>query len=189
MKKIILIAAAAILTISAGAQNKFAHVNFSELVQLSPEADAARQTMNASSQEANETYAAMVEEFNTKYQTYQTKAGSWAQAIRESKEKELTEIQQRINEFSQSIQVELNQQQETLMAPIYQKAGDIVKELAKKGGYIYVFDVNTPLYFDASQSDDLTPAARKALNIPDDRTLESLQAELQAQAQAAQQQQ
>ena len=66
MKKIILIAAAAILTISAGAQNKFAHVNFSELVQLSPEADAARQTMNASSQEANETYAAMVEEFNTK---------------------------------------------------------------------------------------------------------------------------
>ena len=75
------------------------------------------------------------------------------------------------------------------MAPIYQKAGDIVKELAKKGGYIYVFDVNTPLYFDASQSDDLTPAARKALNIPDDRTLESLQAELQAQAQAAQQQQ
>ena len=189
MKKIILIAAAAILTISAGAQNKFAHVNFSELVQLSPEADAARQTMNASSQEANETYAAMVEEFNTKYQTYQTKAGSWTQAIRESKEKELTEIQQRINEFSQSIQVELNQQQETLMAPIYQKAGDIVKELAKKGGYIYVFDMNTPLYFDASQSDDLTPAARKALNIPDDRTLESLQAELQAQAQAAQQQQ
>ena len=39
------------------------------------------------------------------------------------------------------------------------------------------------LYIDTKQSTDLTPAARKALNIPDGRTLESLQAELQAQAQ------
>ena len=53
----------------------------------------------------------------------------------------------------------------------------------KEGGYIYVFEQGSLLYFDASQSTDLTPAARKALNIPASRTLESLQQELQAQAQ------
>ena len=39
------------------------------------------------------------------------------------------------------------------------------------------------LYVDETQSVDLTPAARKALNIPDGRTLETLQQELQAQSQ------
>ena len=71
MKKALLIAAAALLSIAATAQPKFAHVNFSELVQLMPEADQARATIQASSQEAQETYEAMVEEFQSKYQTYQ----------------------------------------------------------------------------------------------------------------------
>mgnify|MGYP003531716346 FL=1 len=69
------------------------------------------------------------------------------------------------------------------MAPIQKKAVEAVNKLAKEGGYIYVFEQGSLLYFDASQSTDLTPAARKALNIPASRTLESLQQELQAQAQ------
>ncbi len=186
MKKVLLITATVLFTLSAAAQPKFAHVNFSELVQLSPEADQARTTMAASSKEAQETYQAMVEEFNTKYSTYSSKASTWTTAIRESKEKELTEIQQRIQEFSQSVDAELQQQQQTLMAPIYQKAQQTVKDLAKQGGYVYVFDVSSLLYYDDTQSTDLTPAARKALGIAEDRTLEALQAELQAQQQQAQ---
>lgn len=185
MKKILLITAAALLAVTGFAQ-KSAHVNFSELVQLCPEADSARSTMTASSKEAQETYDAMVEEFNSKAQVYQTKGQTWTTAIRESKEKELTEIQQRVQEFQQSVQTELQQQQQQLMAPIYKKATEAVQALAKAGGYIYVFDVSTLLYYDASQSTDLTPAARKALNIADGRTLESLQTELQAQQQPQQ---
>ena len=71
------------------------------------------------------------------------------------------------------------------MAPIYQKAQETVNSLAKKAGYVYVFDRSSILYIDDTQSTDITKAARKALGIADDRTLESLQAELQAQQQAA----
>lgn len=184
MKKILLIAATALVAISAAAQPKFAHVNFSELVQLCPEADQARTTMAASSKEAQETYQAMIEEFQTKYDQYEAKANTWTAAIRASKDKELKEIQQRIQEFSQTVDVELQQQQQTLMAPIVKKAQDTIKDLAKQGGYVYVFDVSSLLYYDDAQSTDLTPLARKALGIADDRTLESLQAELQAQQQA-----
>lgn len=186
MKKILLIAATAFLTVSAFAQQKFAHVNFSELVQLCPEADEARATMTASNKEAQETYQAMVEELNTKYSQYQAKASTWTTSIRESKEKEITEIQQRIQEFGAAVDAELQQQQQSLMAPIYQKAKEVVENIAKEGGYVYVFDINSLLYIDTAQSTDLTPAARKALNIPDDRTVESLQAELQAQAEQGQ---
>ena len=186
MKKIFIIAAMALMTLSASAQ-KIGRVNFSELVQLMPDADKARETIQASSAEAQETYQSMLDEFNAKYSTYNQKAGTWTQAIRESKEKELTEIQQRIQEFGQSVQAELQQQEQSLMAPIYQKAREVVNDLAKKGGYIYVFDVNSILYIDAKQSVDLTPEARKVMGIPAGRTLESLQAELQAQAQTMQQ--
>jgi len=185
MKKILLIVALGLASVAVSAQ-KFAHVNFQELVQLMPEADQARATIATSSQEAQETYKSMMEEFQGKYQTYQQKASTWTQAIRESKEKELTDIQQRIQEFEQSVQSELQQQQQQLMAPIYEKANKTVSDLAKKGGYIYVIDVNAVLYLDPSQSTDLTSEARTVLGIPADRTLEALQKELEAQAQAAQ---
>ena len=176
MKKIVLIAAASLLSVAAFAQPKFAHVNYAELVQLMPEADEARAAMEASNKE--------VEEYNTKYAAYQQKQSTWTPAIRETKEKEIQGIVSRIQEFEQSINTELSQQQQTLMAPIQKKATDTVAALAKQGGYIYVFDVNGPLYIDDTQSVDLTPAARKALNIPEGRTLETLQQELAAKASA-----
>lgn len=185
MKKVILFAAVMLFSAAAWAQPKFAHVNFSELVQLMPEADQARATLQASSKEAQETYQTMVEEFNSKYSTYQQKLNTWTPAIRESKEKELTEIQQRVQEFQATVSQELQQQEQQLMAPIYQKAQETVTSLAKKAGYVYVFDRSSILYIDDTQSTDITKAARKALGIADDRTLESLQAELQAQQQAA----
>ena len=180
MKKILLIAAMAFVSAAAFAQPKFAHVNFTELYQLMPEADEARATMTAASNEAQETYQAMMDEFQTKYSQYQQKASTWTATIRESKEKELSDMQARIQEFSQNVQQELAAQEQQLMAPLYQKAQDTVNKLAKDGGYIYVFEASSVLYVDPAQSTDLTPAARKALNIPEGRTLESLQAELQA---------
>ncbi len=186
MKKIILIMAAAVLALSASAQNlKFAHVNFNELVMLMPEADAARSQMEASQKEAQETYQTMIEEYQAKAQKFQQNQATWTAAIKESKQKELTDISNRIQEFDQSIQQELQQQQAQLMAPIQQKAIEAVNNLAKEGGYIYVFEESSLLYIDKAQSTDLTPAARKVLNIPDGRTLETLQQELQAKAQMA----
>ena len=184
MKKILLIAVLGLASVAGFAQQKFAHVNSQELITLMPEADKAREVMEISSNEAQETYQSMIEEYQSKYSQYQQKGSTMSQSIREAKEKELTEISQRIQEFEQSIQMELQQQQQQLMAPIYEKANKTVTELAKKAGYVYVFDISTLLYYDATQSADLTPTARKALNIADDRTLESLQKELEAQAQA-----
>lgn len=187
MKKIFVIAAMALISVAATAQTpKFAHVNFNELIQLMPEMDSARVQSEAAQKEANETYQAMIEEFQSKYTQYEQKQASWTPAVRTSKQNELTEIQNRIQEFEQAIQADLQQLQQQLMAPIYQKAQEAVNDLAKKGGYIYVFDSSQVLYLDPSQSFDLTPQARTAVGVPEGRTIESLQAELQARAQQQQ---
>ena len=171
MKKIVIIAAMALVSFSAYAQ-KLARVNFSELVQLMPEADQARATLKAVSQEAEETLQTMYQEYQTKMSQYQQKSASWSDAIKKSKETELMDIQRRIEENQQVFQQEIQQKQSELMAPIYQKAQDAVKELAKSKGITALFDSSSALYFDESAVEDLTAAARKALNIPADRTLE-----------------
>lgn len=186
MKRLMIIAAMALVCAAASAQTRFAHVNFQELVQLMPEMDSARVQTEAASKEANETYSTMVQEFQSKYQQFEQKQASWTPAVRESKQRELGEIQNRIQEFEQLIQQDLQQLQNQLMAPIYQKAQTAVSDLAKAQGFIYVFDASQVLYIDPAQSTDLTKDARKVLGIPEGRTIESLQAELQAKAAAAQ---
>ena len=133
MKKLIIIAAAFLfIGAAASAQGpKFAHVNFNELVQLMPEMDSARVQMDASQKEIQDTYQSMIEEFNSKYAEYGEKQATWTQSVRESKEREIQSIQARIQEFEQSSQQDLAQLQNTLMAPIYQKAQDVVNNLAK----------------------------------------------------------
>jgi outer membrane protein len=185
MKKILAIAAMALLTLTASAQ-KLGRVNFTELYQLAPEADAARDQITAMQNEAQETFNSMLEEYNTKATQYQQKSATWTPAIKESKEKELMEIQNRVQEFQQTISQELQQKQAELMNPIMEKAQKAVQDLAKAQGIIAVFDSGSALYFDETAVVDLTPAARKALGIKEGRTLEQLAQELQAAAQPAQ---
>ena len=128
----------------------------------------------------------MYEEYQTKTQQYQQKSASWSQAIRESKEKEIMDIQSRLEQTQQSLQQEMQQLQNSLQAPIYEKAQNTVNELAKAKGVAFVFEKSSMIYVDPAQGTDLTPEARVALGIPEGRTIESLQQELAAKAQAAQ---
>ena len=187
MKKIFVIAAVALMSLTASAQEfKWAYVDFNELVMLMPEMDSARATMEENQKTNEEILVAMYDEYQAKYQQYQQKQATWTPAIRESKEKEIMEIQSRLEQTQQSLQQEMQQLQQNLQAPIYEKAQNTVNELAKAKGIAFVFEKSSMLYMDPAQGINLTPDARKALNIPEGRTLESLQAELQAKAQAAQ---
>lgn len=187
MKRIILIAAMTMMSAAAFAQDfKWAYVDFNELIMLMPEMDSARATMEENQKTNEEILMAMYEEYQTKAQQFQQKAESWTPAIRESKQNEIMEIQARLEQTQQSLQQELQQLQQSLQAPIVEKAQNTVNTLAKTKGVALVFDKSTLLYMDPAQGVDLTPEARVALNIPEGRTIETLQAELQAKAQAAQ---
>ena len=181
-----MIAAIALVSVAAMAQEtKFAYVDFNEIVMLMPEMDEARATLEENSKTNEEILMAMYEEYQTKMQQYEQKSATWTQSVKEIKEKEIMDIQARLEQTQQSLQQEIQQLQQSLQAPIYEKAQNVVNELAKAKGVALVFEKASLLYLDPAQGIDLTPEARTALNIPADRTLETLQAELQAKAQAA----
>ncbi|MBR5141150.1 MAG: OmpH family outer membrane protein [Bacteroidales bacterium] len=187
MKKIIIIAAMALMSVAAMAQEtKMAYVDFNEIIMLMPEMDEARATLEENQKTNEEILVAMYEEYQSKVQQYEQKSATWTPAIRESKEREIMEIQSRLEQTQQSLQQELQQLQQNLQAPIYEKAQTVVSDLAKAKGVAAVFEKSSLLYIDPAQLVDLTPDARKALNIPEGRTIETLQAEMMAKAQAAQ---
>ena len=187
MKKIIMIAAMAVMSVAAMAQDfKFGYVDFNEVIMLMPEMDEARATIEENQKTNEEILMTMYKEYETKLQQYQQSNATWTPAVREMTEKELMQLEQNLQQNQQVLQQELQQLQQQLQAPIYKKAQDTVNELAKAKGLALVFEKNSLLYLDPAQGVDLTPEARTALNIPADRTLEQLQQEMQAKAQAAQ---
>ena len=186
MKKMLFVAVASLFATAAFAQNvTTGHVNTTELIQLMPAMDTVRTQLDNAQKETYETYQAMIDEYQTKAQTFQQKQASWTTAIRESKQRELNEIGNRIQEFQETANQELQQMQQTLQAPIYQKVNEEIQKIAKDKKLAYVFDVNSVIYVDPAQSIDLTPELRVILGIPEGRTLASLQEELQAKAAAA----
>ena len=193
MKRIIIIAAMALMSMTAFAQEtvekaapKFACVDFRELVLLMPEMDQVRAVLNENRQTQQEVFMEMYKEYQTKMQQYQQNAGTWTQSVREIKEKELIDIETRLQQTQQTFQAELEQLEQMQTANVVAKANEVVTALAKELGVTALFDKTDLIYFDETQMDDLTSDARKALGIAEDRTLETLQAELDAQAQAMQ---
>lgn len=136
-----------------------------------PERDSAVTKIENYAKELEETMQGMQQEFQAKYQTYQQKNATWTAAILEAKTKELQEMDQRLQMFNQNAQQEMAQLQQTLFAPVYEKASKAVEKLATDGGFTYVFDLSAGgIIFKGATSVDLLPDAKKELGIPASKT-------------------
>ncbi|MBR5018174.1 MAG: OmpH family outer membrane protein [Bacteroidales bacterium] len=170
MKKIVLLACC-VLCFGAfsQAQNlKFGHINTNELISLMSERDSAVVKLQAYQNELEETLEGMGVEYNNKVNEYQRKQNEWAPVVLETKQRELQELGQRIQQFQQNAQQEMAQMQQTLMTPVIEKAQDALTKIAKAQNLVYVFDLSAGslIYFDDKVSLDLLPLAKKELGIP-----------------------
>ena len=170
MKKIVLLAFC-VLSFAAlsQAQNlKFGHVNTNELISLMSERDSAVVKLQAYQNELEETLEGMGTEYNNKVNKYQRKQNEWAPVVLESKQRELQELGQRIQQFQANAQQDMAQMQQTLMTPVIEKAQNAITKVAKANNLVYVFDlsVGALIYFDDAVSLDLLPLAKKELGIP-----------------------
>ena len=106
-------------------------------------------------------------EFNTKYQEYQKNFETMTDAVKQLKEKELTDLQTRSQEFQQMAQQELQKKYSDLMAPIEKKAIDAINEESKAGRYAEVFDMSAGpiIYFDEASVIDLGPEVKTKLGV------------------------
>lgn len=144
---------------------KFGHINSAELVQAMPgikDADGKLQTYYKQLEDQLKT---MNTEYQTKFQDYQSKQALMADAIKEVKEKELADLEQRIVSFQQSAQEKMAGKKEELYNPILKKAEDAIKTVAKENNYSYIFDTSVGAVIYAQESDNIMPLVKKKLGL------------------------
>jgi outer membrane protein len=145
---------------------KFGHINSQELLTAMPESDSAQATIEKLAGDYEQQIEEMRVELNKKYDGYLTNRDSYTDLIRQTKEADITEMQQRIANFEQVAQQDLQQQQQQLIQPVLEKANNAIKEVAEENGFVYIFDISrgNPVYF-SEKSIDIQPLVRTKLGI------------------------
>lgn len=169
MKKVfgILLFAAMMLSAQEAAAQSFktGHINRDDVIMAMPDYDTAMKQYNAFGQELTNALELMQVEYNNKLDTYVKESKNFTELVKANKEQELGDMQNRINNFQQQAQVQLQEKQAELLNPIIEKAGATITQVAKDGGFIYVYDVRTLVYFDPVKSTDLTPLVKAKLGL------------------------
>ena len=164
MKKIVMILAVATLfSVQAAQAQKYGHVNSSEILEVMPGIDSLQIKLQAFQQDLQAMYENMMTEFQTKKEKFDREVGTMSTAVRQVREKELTDLGNRIQEFQASAQEDLEDKQYELAKPFQDAIQDAINKVAKANGYAYIFDTKTLLYY--SPSDDITPLVKKELGI------------------------
>lgn len=168
MKNLIKIVAvlALMLTTSGIYAQKFAHINSTELLAAMPESDSAQAAIEKLASDYEQQIEEMQVELNKKYDDYLNNRDSYTDLIRQTKESEITDLQQRIQQFQEIASQELQNKRTELLRPILDKANAAIKTVAQANNFIYVFDISqgNPIYF-SDQSTDILPLVKEKLGV------------------------
>lgn len=169
MKKVLLSIIVLIFVGSSAAiaqKNKFGHINSNQLLQMMPERDSAKAAIEYHAKELEQQLQSMQTELETKYSEYIEKQKTYSDIVKKTKEEELTQMQQRVQNFQTTAQQDLQTKEQQLLKPIIEKAQNAIQKVSKSEGYTYVFDTSTGavLYW-PEKSDDLLPLVKKELGI------------------------
>ncbi len=157
----------AIAAVSATAQNqKFGHVDLQALVQIMPERAAAETQFNTFQADLEEVFGEMQQNYQQKLTELEKLSNETSEVKRNAKITELQELQQRIQNYQMTAQQQLQQKQAELLEPVFDKAEQVIEEVAKEQGLLYVFDIGTRVVlYKSNQSIDILPMVKKKMNI------------------------
>ncbi len=140
--------------------SKTAHVDVSEIMSKMPAMLDAQKQLEKLSTTYDADYKKMAEEFQAKLKKYDAEASTVSDAINGERQKEVTDMQKRIQEFGQNAQKELQQKQEDITKPIYEKVKASIQKVGKEKGFQYILDGATLLLADGP---NLTADVKKDL--------------------------
>lgn len=171
MKKILVSLATVLMLsgISCGvkAQGKMGHVNTMELMQMMPEMDSIQRQLQDYGKELEDNIATMQAEFQNKYAEFQNNQNQWSDLIKQTKAKEINDMQVRIQEFMQQAEEDYKQRTNELLAPISDKVKNAIEAVAREGKFAYILDSSNATLFAGSEANDVMSLVKKKLGLPD----------------------
>ncbi len=165
MKKLIILLVMFLpFCLKAQQAQKIAYVNVGEVMMAMPEADKAEKDLVAFRENLTKELNTMQDEFNKKYQAYVAERDSLTENIRLKRESDLTDLQQRTQNYMQQADSEYKAKQEELFKPIQDKVASAIKAVGDEKGYTFIITPEVLLYVNPN-AENATAAVKAKLGI------------------------
>lgn len=164
IKKFILVLAAAIALPFAMNAQKFGVVNAEEVITNLPDFTKMQEQITEASKRYEDEFKKLQEEMDKKFTEYQSLGQDAPESIKERRMTELQELDQKIQQFRNTAQQDLQRQQQSLMAPIEQKLMEAIKTVGQEGNFTFIFQEGQAAY-QGSDVQDVTPLVKAKLGL------------------------
>jgi len=125
-------------------QMSVAFVNSNELLEAFPEKAQATQQLLTLSENYKKELELMQNEYNKKYSDYITYQSSMAENIKLRRMQELTELENRIQQFMELAQKDIENQEKALLEPLKQKISNAIRSVGIERNYTVIYDLAYP---------------------------------------------
>ena len=166
LKKILVAALVAIPMLLSAQTIKIGIVDTQTLMRDLPAFKDAQAKIDAVAKKYDEEYNTLRAEAAKKFEEFQTLSNdaNTPQAVKERRAKEIDEFSQKLAEFEQMAQQDLQKQQQEIMAPVLNNVQQAIQSIGKEGNYTIIQEMNALLYFGAP-AEDITTQVKTRLGI------------------------
>ena len=169
MRKLLKVALIAVCIVFAGnlakAQSKIGYVAVDAIVDQMPETKVAIKTITDYNKQFIDELTKMNTALQSAGQAYQAQRNTMTDAIRTSKEAELTDMQKRMSDYQNTAQQQVQAKQAELGKPIIEKVRAAVAQVAKEKGYTYVINSSQTDLVVSPPGDDLSVEVKAKLGV------------------------
>ncbi len=153
-------------SVIAEAQVKIAHVNTADIMEVMPERSKVEKDLEKYYSDLEQQLQTMAKEYQTKMQDYEANQATMSNLVKQSKEKEIIDLQNRIQQFQDNAQTDFAAKREKLLTPLLEKIQNAINVVGKEKGYTYIIDLATgAVVYHGTDAVDLTPAVKAKLGI------------------------
>ncbi len=154
------------ISLNGQAQNaKFGHINSAELLAMLPATKQADSTLQKFGKALEDQLKTMSGEYQAKLTDFQAKSDAMPDAVKQAKIREITDLENRIDDFRESAQQSIQKKKEELYTPILERAEKAIKDVAKEKSFAYIFDTSAGTVLFAQDSDDVMKLVKDKLGI------------------------
>ncbi|MDY6436580.1 MAG: OmpH family outer membrane protein [Bacteroidales bacterium] len=140
-KVLVLMVLALGISFGANAQGqKIGYVDSQSIIDMMPESAKIQQDLQAYYGELQAELQAMATEYQNKLRDYEANSATMSNILRQSKEKEIVDLQGRIQDFQNNAESDFAAKQEELSKPMLDKIKKAIDDVVKAKGMAYVFE-------------------------------------------------
>jgi outer membrane protein len=153
---------------------KIVYTSVDFLLQRIPEGKVVQNQLEVTKAQLDKALQETYKEAQEKYEAYQKNGSSMTDVIRADKEKELSNLQARIQEMQTNAQQSLATKQQQLMEPLITKVNDAIQAVGKEQGFLYIINMdggqgNPTILYTSSEDNNATNLILRKLGVDPDK--------------------